>query len=77
MLEGAVVTSEYKINYLRPATGSMLVARARADSVGTRQAVCRCELYTLPDGEDGDSVGTLYSSHRPSSSNSTPVTNLW
>jgi uncharacterized protein (TIGR00369 family) len=51
-LRGDALTAEYKINYLRPATGSVLVARARADSVGTRQAVCRCDLYTVIDGRD-------------------------
>lgn len=51
-LGGDALTSEYKINFLRPATGSVLVARARAESVGTRQAVCRCDLYTVADGRE-------------------------
>jgi len=42
-----VVTSEYKINYVRPAVGDRLVARARAEHVGTSQAVCRCEVYAV------------------------------
>ena len=37
-----VVTSEYKINYVRPAVGERLVARAMAEYVGKTQAVCRC-----------------------------------
>lgn len=41
-----VVTSEYKINYLRPAVGAWLIARARAVHVGQRQAVCRAEIFT-------------------------------
>jgi uncharacterized protein (TIGR00369 family) len=51
-LGGDALTAEYKINYLRPATGPVLVARAHAQSVGTRQAVCRCDLYTVIDGHE-------------------------
>lgn len=43
----AVVTSEYKINYLRPATGSRLVARAQVIHSGSSQAVCRCEIFMI------------------------------
>lgn len=50
-LGGDALTSEYKINYMRPATGSALLARARAVSVGKRQAVCISEIYAV----DGDS----------------------
>lgn len=46
-LGGDALTSEYKINYLRPATGSTLVARAHAHSVGSRQAVCRSDVYAV------------------------------
>jgi len=45
-----VVTSEYKINYLRPALGERLIARARADHVGQSQAVCRCEVIVVRAG---------------------------
>jgi len=48
---GNVVTSEYKINYLRPATGQRLLARATVVSAGRRQAVCECRVVAL----DGDS----------------------
>lgn len=51
-LGGDALTSEYKINYLRPATGPVLVGRARAESVGSRQAVCRCDVYSLSDGQE-------------------------
>lgn len=47
-----VITSEYKLNYVRPATGERLVVRARAESVGKTQAVCRCEVYTVQGGEE-------------------------
>lgn len=47
-----VVTSEYKINYLRPAIGEMLIARAECLSRGRRQAVVRCDVFVLKDGEE-------------------------
>jgi|SRR5580658_3235986 uncharacterized protein (TIGR00369 family) len=49
-LGGGALTSEFKINYVRPAIGSRLTARAHAKSVGKRQAVCQCEIYVLQDG---------------------------
>lgn len=41
-----VVTAEFKINYLRPALGSHLVARASVIHAGRNQAVCRCDVFT-------------------------------
>lgn len=46
----AVVTSEFKINYVRPATGQKLIARANVVHAGTTQAICRCEISCV----DGD-----------------------
>ncbi len=47
-----VVTAEYKINYLRPAVGGeRLLAVASVVGSGKTQAVCRCELFLLADGE--------------------------
>ena len=45
-----VVTSEFKINYLRPALGERLIARAEAVHTGKSQAVCRCDVFVLQDG---------------------------
>ena len=45
-----VVTAEYKINYVRPAIGERLVARARAVHVGKSQAVCQCEVFAVTGG---------------------------
>lgn len=47
-----VVTSEFKINYLRPAIGERLIARAEAVHTGKTQAVCRCDMFVLKDGEE-------------------------
>ena len=51
VLGPAVVTSEFKINYLRPARGDSLVARASVIHHGKRQAVCRCDVFGL-EGDD-------------------------
>jgi uncharacterized protein (TIGR00369 family) len=52
-LGGDALTAEFKINYVRPAEGERLVARAKALSVGRRQAVCQCLIYSCTgEGED-------------------------
>jgi uncharacterized protein (TIGR00369 family) len=48
----AVVTSEFKINYLRPAIGEFVVARATVVHAGASQAVCRCDVYVSADGAE-------------------------
>lgn len=45
-----VVTSEFKINYVRPAVGELLIARAQAVHVGRSQAVCRCDVFAVQGG---------------------------
>lgn len=50
VLGAGVVTSEFKINYLRPALGEYIVARATIVHAGRNQAVCRCEVYACGDG---------------------------
>src|SRR4249920_648895 len=47
-----VVTSEFKINYLRPAIGDFIVARATVVHAGKTQAVCRCEVYVSDKGAE-------------------------
>jgi len=46
---GNSVTSEYKINYVRPAIGHKLIARAAVLSSGKQQAVCECKVFILGD----------------------------
>ncbi|MDF6045780.1 PaaI family thioesterase [Streptomyces sp. JH14] len=49
----AVLTGGFSIQYIRPATGRILVARATVVHTGRRQAVVRCELFAaMDDGED-------------------------
>jgi uncharacterized protein (TIGR00369 family) len=45
-----VVTAEFKINYLRPAIGERLIARAEAVHTGKTQSVCRCDVFVVKDG---------------------------
>ncbi len=52
VLRAPVVTSEFKINYVRPAIGERLIARAKAVHVGKTQAVCTCEVFMLFEGVD-------------------------
>jgi uncharacterized protein (TIGR00369 family) len=47
-----VVTSEFKINYVRPAVGQRLIARATAVAVSKSQAVCRCDVFAVNDGTE-------------------------
>ncbi|GMQ88626.1 MAG: PaaI family thioesterase [Gammaproteobacteria bacterium] len=51
---GNSVTSEYKINYVRPAIGHKLIARATVLSIAKQQAVCECKVFAL--GEKGESL---------------------
>jgi uncharacterized protein (TIGR00369 family) len=48
----AVLTGGFSVQYVRPATGRTLVARATVVHTGRRQAVVRCDLFTV--GADGD-----------------------
>jgi uncharacterized protein (TIGR00369 family) len=51
-LHGSVVTSEFKINYLRPAIGDFLLARASVLHAGRNQAVCRCDILVSKAGKE-------------------------
>jgi uncharacterized protein (TIGR00369 family) len=51
-LGSGVVTSEFKINYVRPAIGEFLVARATVVHAGSNQAVCRCDVYASQGGTE-------------------------
>ncbi len=47
-----VVTADYKINYVRPAQGAELVARASAVATAGQQAVCRGEVAVILGGQE-------------------------
>ncbi|HLY25912.1 MAG TPA: PaaI family thioesterase, partial [Aggregatilineales bacterium] len=52
VLGTAVLTSEFKINYVAPATGELLIARAVVIHAGKRQAVCRCDVFSGIAGQE-------------------------
>ena len=52
VLGPGVVTSEFKINYVRPAAGEFILARAAVIYAGKNQAVCRCEVYMCSEGRE-------------------------
>lgn len=59
-----VLTSEYKINYVRPAFGEKLIARAEVVYASRRQAVCRCDVFALAKEEErlcATALGTIAS----------------
>ncbi|MBN1828145.1 MAG: PaaI family thioesterase [Deltaproteobacteria bacterium] len=47
-----VVTSGYTINYLRPAMGTAIIARAAVIYSSKSRAVCRCEVFSAVDGKE-------------------------
>lgn len=52
VLGGNVLTLEIKLNYARPATGEVLIARAVVVSSGRSQAVCRCDVFAVSQGQE-------------------------
>jgi uncharacterized protein (TIGR00369 family) len=52
VLGEAVLTSEFKINYVRPASGERLIARAVVVGRSQTQAVCRCDIFAVKDGQE-------------------------
>lgn len=48
----AIVTAEYKINYIRPGKGEALIAKARVVHAGRNQAVCQCEVFAVDAGTE-------------------------
>lgn len=54
VLGPAVLTGGVNIEYLRPARGRTLRARARVQHAGRRRAICTCELTMIgPDEKSG------------------------
>ncbi|MFO6446043.1 PaaI family thioesterase [Erythrobacter sp. NE805] len=47
---GGVLTSDIKLNYIRPAVGELLIARAAALAAGRTQGVVRCEVFAVNEG---------------------------
>jgi uncharacterized protein (TIGR00369 family) len=51
-VDSSVLTVEYKINLLAPATGEELIARARVIRPGKTLKVCSAEVYTWRNGAE-------------------------
>jgi len=49
---GDSVTTEYKINFVRPAIGDTLIARSSVISSGKRVAVCECRVFAVKDEQE-------------------------
>ena len=47
LLGPAAMTAEYKISFLRPASGTELIANARVVHAGRSQAVVQCDVHIL------------------------------
>lgn len=47
-----VVTSEFKLNFVRPAIGERLIARGSVVHAGRSQIVCRAEIYARRGNEE-------------------------
>lgn len=76
VLGTGVVTSEFKINYLRPAQGESLVARAAVLHCGRTQAVCRCDVFSSEQGAErlcATALGTIAKLAAPSESPGQPA----
>jgi uncharacterized protein (TIGR00369 family) len=50
-LLGHCVTSEFKINYVMPSIGELLIARSTVLSCALRQAVCECKIHVVRGSE--------------------------
>jgi len=50
-LLGHCVTSEFKINYVMPSIGQLLIARSTVLSCALRQAVCECKIHVVRGSE--------------------------
>jgi acyl-coenzyme A thioesterase PaaI-like protein len=63
-----VLTVEYKLNLLAPASGSALVARGRVIRAGRTLTVCQAEVFVVSGGEEklcATSLSTIMSVPTP------------
>ena len=51
-LFGDALTMEFKINYVAPAKGELLIARADALNKGGKTVICRCDIWVIEAGEE-------------------------
>ncbi len=49
---GNVVTAEYKINFIKPAIGDKLIAKAEIIGATSKNAITRCDVYSVKEGRE-------------------------
>ena len=47
-----VLTTEFKVNYLRPASGERLTAKGRVIKAGRTLSICRGDVFDIQAGEE-------------------------
>jgi uncharacterized protein (TIGR00369 family) len=60
--DAAVLTVEYKVNFLSPAQGDRMIARARVTKHGRTVTVSTCDVFAVTDGREriiATMLGTL------------------
>jgi uncharacterized protein (TIGR00369 family) len=68
----SVLSVEYKLNFVAPALGELLIARGQVIRVGRTLTVCRADVFIVRDGQEkicATSLSTIMSlatSNRPS-----------
>jgi uncharacterized protein (TIGR00369 family) len=50
--DAAVLTVEYKVNFLSPAQGDRMIARARVTKPGRTVSVCTCDVFAVKNGKE-------------------------
>ncbi len=50
--ERGVLTTEFKINFLAPATGTRVIARGRVVKPGRTLTLCQTEVFAAADGKE-------------------------
>ncbi|MFJ8113761.1 PaaI family thioesterase [Streptomyces sp. NPDC096132] len=71
--EAGTATAGLDINFLRPARGSLLIARATVIHATGRQAFCRCEVYTSNPANQREHVATVTATVVRSAHSTLPV----
>lgn len=51
-VDSAVLTIEYKVNFVSPATGKRMIARAHVTKPGRTVTVCAGDVFAISDGKE-------------------------
>jgi uncharacterized protein (TIGR00369 family) len=62
---GDVVTGSYSINFLIPATGTLLRARGQVVKAGRKQVIVRADVWSESEGEDAKHVAVAQATRIP------------